>query len=352
MPLQIVRRRGSPKFQITGTVAGQRIRQSAETTNLALAREKAAALEADLLRAEWHGERRGHRSFAQAVDSYLDAAPRAIGDRRRLTRILSKLGDVRLAAVDQEMVDRVRKAILSPEAAPATVRRGVIVPIRAVLLHAHRRGWCDAPHFEIPRESEGRTRYFLPDQADRLLGAAVGRAEHLHVLLLLLLCTGMRLAEGLELEWPEVDLGGGRAILWADQTKGRRRRNVVLPPRLVACLANLPHREGAVIRSRYGLPYADRQREGGGQIKTAWRGALRRAGLDPEFTPHDLRHTWATWHYALHKDLLLLKVEGGWSSVTLVERYAHLMPAGHEVAISRFLGHKTGTKPAANAASG
>jgi hypothetical protein len=31
-----------------------------------------------------------------------------------------------------------------------------------------------------------------------------------------------------------------------------------------------------------------RGREFGGQIKTAWRGALRRAALDPELTPHDL----------------------------------------------------------------
>jgi integrase len=50
-----------------------------------------------------------------------------------------------------------------------------------------------------------------------------------------------------------------------------------------------------------------------GEIKTAWRGARRRAKLAPELTPHDLRHTWASWHYALNRDLLLLKVEGAWS---------------------------------------
>ncbi len=53
-------------------------------------------------------------------------------------------------------------------------------------------------------------------------------------------------------------------------------------------------------------------RREGRQIKTAWRGG-RRAKLAPELTPHDLRHTWASWHYALNRDLLLLKVEGGWS---------------------------------------
>jgi hypothetical protein len=75
---------------------------------------------------------------------------------------------------------------------------------------------------------------------------------------------------------------------------------------------------------------------------------LRRAGLDPALTPPDLRHTRTSWHYALKCDLLALKQEGGWSSVTLVERHAHLLPAGYDAAIRRFLGwHQAGTDPQA-----
>ncbi len=40
--------------------------------------------------------------------------------------------------------------------------------------------------------------------------------------------------------------------------------------------------------------------------------------------------------------LLALKIEGGWSSVTLCERYAHLLPAGQETAIRRFYRHLSG----------
>jgi hypothetical protein len=32
---------------------------------------------------------------------------------------------------------------------------------------------------------------------------------------------------------------------------------------------------------------------------------------------------WATWHYALHKDLIRLQQEGGWSAIILLTRYAH-----------------------------
>ena len=82
-------------------------------------------------------------------------------------------------------------------------------------------------------------------------------------------------------------------------------------------------------------------------IVTAWRGAMRRAGLaavDEErpwidrrgiarvetvysypYTPHTCRHTWATWFYAITLDPMKLRTEGDWSSLSLVERYAHLM---------------------------
>ena len=106
----------------------------------------------------------------------------------------------------------------------------------------------------------------------------------------------------------------------------------------MAVLVALPHREGRVFLSDKGRPYWSSDRNAGGQVKTGWKGALRRTGPEPELTPHDLRHTWATWHYALNKDFLALKTAGGWSSVTTVERYAHLAPGGQREAIQIFLG--------------
>jgi hypothetical protein len=47
-----------------------------------------------------------------------------------------------------------------------------------------------------------------------------------------------------------------------------------------------------------------------------------------------------------------LKIEGGWSSVTLCERYAHLLPAGQEPAIRRVFGHLSGIEAETAAASG
>lgn len=348
MPLKVIRRTDTGSLTIVGTIefpdgTKHRVRKRAQSDDRRLAEEEANTIEKQILRDAWHGERRGVRSFAEAALSYLAAAPRSTGDKRRLGRIQLALGDVMLRAVDQAAVDRVRDKLHGRDASPATARRGIIAPIRAVLRHAHRRGWCDAPVFEIPRQPEGRTLYMLPSEAERLVAAA---APHIRTLLLLLLGTGARMSEALELDWRDVDLIGGRAIFW--RTKGGRRRVATLPPRTVAALTALPYREGPVIRweagkRRDGAPkrivaYADRGREGGGQIKTAWAAAIRRAGLNADLTPHDCRHSWASWHYALNRDLLALKVEGGWSSVALVERYAHLIPGGQEAAIRAFLG--------------
>jgi integrase len=57
----------------------------------------------------------------------------------------------------------------------------------------------------------------------------------------------------------------------------------------------------------------------------AWKAALSRAGIT-EFRWHDLRHTWASWHVQTGTPLNALQELGGWESVDLVRRYAHLAP--------------------------
>jgi integrase len=332
MPLRVTRRHSTGALTISGTVAGRRIRRRAQSNEPKLAAEEAATLEARLLRTEWHGERRGARSFAEAVLSYLDALPRSPRTLATLRRLQIAVGTKTLAEIDQREAVRLRRVMLRPNAGPATYLREVVTPLRAVLNHAHGLGWCDPPRIAAPRQPQGRTRTLDPDEAERLIAAS---ASHLRPLVIFLIGTGARLGEALALEWRDVDLVGGRAILW--RTKNGRRRVCELHPRCIRALSALEDRDGRVFGRPDRQPYADRA-FGGGQIKTAWRGAVRRAGLDPALRVHDLRHCWASWHYALHKDLLALKEAGGWSSVALVERYAHLVPAGREDAIRRFLG--------------
>ncbi len=55
----------------------------------------------------------------------------------------------------------------------------------------------------------------------------------------------------------------------------------------------------------------------------AWRKALNRAEIE-DFHWHDLRQTWASWHIQNGTSLYELQKLGGWSSLDMVERYAHL----------------------------
>ena len=55
----------------------------------------------------------------------------------------------------------------------------------------------------------------------------------------------------------------------------------------------------------------------------AWRLALQRAGIE-DFRWHDLRHTWASWHVQNGTRLQELMELGGWSTMVMVQRYAHL----------------------------
>jgi integrase len=58
-------------------------------------------------------------------------------------------------------------------------------------------------------------------------------------------------------------------------------------------------------------------------VPAAWRKALKRAGIR-DFRWHDLRHTWASWHVQRGTPLQVLKELGGWETMEMVQRYAHL----------------------------
>jgi integrase len=206
---------------------------------------------------------------------------------------------------------------LFPNAASSTLIRQVYTPVAAVMNHAAKRGLCARKTFERPKPPKGRVRWITYEEAERLLGAC---SPHIRPLVMFLLGTGARMSEAVYLDWREVDLERGH-VNFID-TKNGESRGVPLHPRVVEVLRQLPRRSGMVFLTHFGLPYAEKDGEGG-QIKTAFKGACRRAGIE-NFSPHGCRHTWATWHYAANRDLIALMKLGGWKSERMVLRYAHL----------------------------
>src|SRR5690606_34619199 len=43
-----------------------------------------------------------------------------------------------------------------------------------------------------------------------------------------------------------------------------------------------------------------------------------------DFRFHDFRHTWASWHVQAGTPLMVLKELGGWETIEMVQKYAHL----------------------------
>lgn len=331
MPLKIVKgRHGSPFFYLRGTVRGQRIDESTGTGVRKKAEEVRARREAELLERSIHGHS-AVATFAGAVASYLEHK----GEARYMEPLLLHFGNAKLSEIDQAAIDLAAKT-LKPRAAPATVNRQIHTPISAVMKHAASRKLCALLPIERPAAPRGKTRWLDQGEATRLVEEC---AEHMQPLLLFMLYTGARVSEALYLDWEQVDLT--RAHVEFLETKNGESRGVPLHPLVVAALANFKHRDGAVFRTHKGRPYKPHPNEDGGQIKKAFKTACRNAQIE-DCTPHTLRHTWATWFYQEHGDLLRLMQLGGWKTMKMVERYAHVNSERNAPAINSLPSIKVG----------
>ena len=337
MPLKLVHRPKSPFWIIRGTIRGIRVEESTGTDDKRFAEEIRAKREAELLTQSIYG-RRATATLAEAALSYLENG----GSRRFLEPVIRHFGTMPLARIDQDALDQGARKLF-PEASGATRNRQFYTPVSAILHHAARRGWCARPVIERPKMGPDRVRWITINEADRLIAAA---SQHLRPLLIFLLYTGARAGEALWLDWRCVDLQ--RAHVTFPKTKNGEERGVGLHRRIVAELGNLSHRQGEVFRRPDGQPYERPQTaadtSAGARIATAFAGACRRADIH-DFSPHDCRHTWATWHYAANHDLGALRRLGGWKSTQMVMRYAHVNVAELHHTIDRLPGGEFGDGP-------
>lgn len=312
--LVLKKRHGSKFWTARGTYCGIKVDRSLRTGDRGEAQLLLAKIQKQIYD-EQTGQSGGDSfgpTFAEAVINYVQKG----GERRFLEPLLKYFGDLPIKKVDQAAIDQAALS-LYPKAGPAARNREVYGPISAIL----KSNGVTVPVRRL-KTPDGVIRWITHEEASRLIDSC---APHLKPLVSFLLYTGARAGEALWLEWRNVDLNRGHVIF--EKTKNGSSRGVPLHKDLVAILANLPHREGMVFRQPNGQPYSlprgDADRSAGSRIKTGFQAAVRRAGLK-DFRVHDARHTWATWFYREHRDLLKLQHLGGWKTLTLVTRYAHV----------------------------
>lgn len=311
--LKLTRRHKSPYWYIRGTLRGSYVEQSTQTTDKDTAEALRITMEGNILN---RVAKMTDATFTTGAINYLQR----VGDDKLVPALMKYFDDWLLRDIDQIAVEDAA-ADLFPRGGPATRQRNVFTPVSAIINHCAKRGMCPPLKLIRPKGPKGRVRWLTPVEAERLIDAC---APHMRPLVVFLLYTGARLSEALYLDWKDVDLDASRVVF--RDTKNGEDRGVPLHERVRAVLARFLGRthEGAVFLTHKGKPYA-RRKGGGGQIDTAFKNACRRAGIE-DFSPHDCRHTWATWLYSETGNLGDLMKLGGWKSEAMVHRYAHGNP--------------------------
>lgn len=141
--------------------------------------------------------------------------------------------------------------------------------------------------------------------------------QHAAAAIRLLLFTGCRLHEILDLHWTEYDAGRGLLFL-PDSKTGKK--TVVLSAPAIAILDSLPRVGGYVIAGESAGTKEEKPRA---DLNRPWRSVRKHAGID-DVRIHDLRHSFASVGAGAGLGLPIIGNLLGHSQPSTTQRYAHV----------------------------
>jgi integrase len=209
----------------------------------------------------------------------------------RLRKLVKAIGDKPVTAITTQdleaELDRHR------DWNPTTVH-SVVQGWKIALNFAVRRGYAlknPADRLELPKIVHEEPRVLSVDEARRLLAATLFSDRHpllpaCRAYLAIGMFAGIRPEEMERLEWPHVKLSTATITIKFANAKARDRRIVDIAPNLSRWLTPLAKHNGKVLTQ----PIED--------LRAAARGVL---GL-PKWPSDVLRHTYASYHYAMHRN--------------------------------------------------
>jgi integrase len=175
----------------------------------------------------------------------------------------------------------------------------------------------------IIKGEQGRTRYLLPGEEERLMSVLVGDRQHLRAMVVLVVNTGLRVSEVFNLQVGHVDFH--RDVIYVKRTKTDEDREVPLNDTSRELLLELV--ATAKQRGYLHLFTNPKTKRSYTTIKTAWLSACEEAGIaDLRF--HDLRHTFGTRAADAGVPLPAIRDVMGHKSTAMTERYAHATDEG------------------------
>lgn len=339
--MSLYKRKNSPNFyyKLYCKKTGEVLQGSTETTDKTKAQEFHDRLKADL----WNQAKLGEKPtylWEHAVAQYL--APREKQRSIKTTKCGLRwlepwLIGKSLTEINVELINEIKaakqkdivhirgksgyKKSTNRKVAPATVNR-ILRAISAVLNVAHSLGWLNAvPKSKLLGVPKKRIRWLTPQEAERLLSLL---PSHLADMAQFSLETGLRRSNVTGLEWSQINLAEKSAWIHPDQAKGGRAISVPLSDTAIEVLMRQRGMQREASHNARVFLYKGKSIK---EVSTkAWYKALKAADIK-NFRWHDLRHTWASWHVQRGTPLYVLKELGGWESLEMVQRYAHLSSA-------------------------
>lgn len=357
-------------YYIRGTHHGIAVDESARTRSRADAEGVREKREREIYETIILGKQ-PDRCFAEAVIGYIKSG----GERRYLTRILSAqikiggsrviFGDMPLKDIDQSVIDDLA-TLLYPRAKNSTLNRQVYTPLSAVLTWASDQKSWQFSHGRVrrPKQPKGKLDWRTPNEIEWWLA----RTGDLKPLITAYAGTGARASEMLNLQWPNVTPALHRITLWEDEAKAEVARGIDLQARVRAVMPERPeHNRGHVwlksngerwsaydainnrlwkvtarearaaataleqeeISENFALARtfkvigAEKRHAAASRARELIIVVAERENI-PRIHCHVFRHTWATWAYAVTRDMPWIMSQGGWATPTLAMRYIHV----------------------------
>jgi integrase len=178
------------------------------------------------------------------------------------------------------------------------------------------------------REPSGRVRYLSDEEEHALTGKLLNDESRNR--LRILLQTGLRKSEFLGLRWQDVDLKVG--VLTIPRSKHGEARHVPLTSEVRGIISRRPRSlDAAALIFPNSLGNTDLH-----WAEKDFPEAVAAAKIK-NFRLHDTRHTFASRLAMEGVDLLTIKELGGWKTLSMVQRYAHLSPGHQRQAIERLV---------------
>lgn len=336
---------------------GTRIRCSAGTSDKKQAQEYHDKLKAETWRVCKIGALQKH-TFDEACLRWLNEKQhkRCIDDDKSKIRfflqffrgrMLDSITEIDINKAISVMVNRIHLANWEAKR-DALMRRGKPVPdyepkpvalatkvshlafIRALLRAAALEWkWLEkVPTIKCPKPKNKRIRWITQEEAQKLIAEL---PEYLKPVVIFALQTGLRRSNIVDLEWEQIDMQ--RKVCWIHPEDAKAGKAIGVPLNDTACevLRNQIGKNSlwVFVHDKESTKNDGTKAKAGRKLSVcankAFYSALKRAGIE-NFRFHDLRHTWASWLVQAGTPLSALQEMGGWESIEMVRRYAHLSP--------------------------